>query len=231
MKKKHSKRLERQRASTRELLGITAILDDGVRTAQGDLVFFLLRPTNIAVLSDASTMARVLALADVLKTFPELEMLCLNSREDFEGNKRYLSERLIAESVPEIRHLLEQDLYWLDTVQSQMATAREFALVLRLPQERADATVAPGVPPPDKAGDGGRTLEPGEQKTEKRSSKATLTLARLEKALKGRGFSVRLAEKQEIMRLLAVYFAQNVTTERFQDWDGQRFGLEATTRR
>lgn len=197
--KKRNRLLERKRASTRELLGITAIMEDGIRTVQGELVFFLLRPTNIAVLSDASTMARVVALADVLKSFPELEMLCLNSREDFEGNKRYLQERIAAETLPEIQALLEQDLAWLDTVQSQMATAREFALVLRLAAEKEEA---------------------------KRSSKASLMLARLEKALRGRGFSVRLAEKQEIMRLLAVYFAQNVTTERFEDYDGQRFSYE-----
>ena len=233
------KKKERQRASTRQLIGITAIMKDGVRTAQGELVFFLLKPTNIAVLSDANITARVMALADVLKGFPDLEMLCLNSREDFEGNKRYLVKRIAEEHVPEIRALLEQDLAWLDTVQSQMATSREFALVLRLPlekegtdkQSKTASQPAPQAKMLYRAGDGQSpgtrpALAPVQPRPGRRAAKASLTLARLEKALKGRGFIVRLAGSQEIMRLLAVYFAQNVTTEHFEDYDGQRFGLE-----
>lgn len=225
---KAEKKKERQRASTRDLIGITAILKDGIRTGQGELVFFLLKPTNIAVLSDATTEAKVMSLADVLKGFPELEMLALNSREDYEGNKRFLAERARKETVPEIRALLMQDHFWLDTVQSQMATAREFVLVLRLIPEKQEAPTqekkrmgkhAAGKP-------GGAAPTPAKQPLPlpfKRTAKASLILARLEKALRGRGFSVRLADSQEIMRLLSVYFAQNVTTERFEDFDGQRF--------
>lgn len=225
---KTEKKEKARRASTRQLIGIHAILRDGVRAAHGELVFFLLKPTNIAVLSDAATEAKVMGLADVLKGFPELELLCLNSREDFEGNKRYLAERVRNEPVPEIRTLLQQDILWLDTVQSQMATSREFVLVLRLVPEKARE--------PDERENRkqkkrrGRRDDPDpapaareSPRLMKRTPKSMLILARLEKALKGRGFVVRLADSQEIMRLLSVYFAQNVTTERFEDFDGQRF--------
>ena len=234
--KSEKKKLEKQRASTRELIGIEAILKDGIRTASGDLVFFLLKPTNIAVLSDASTEARVMALTDVLKGFPDLEMVCYNSREDFEGNKRYLMERAAVEQMPKILNLLHQDHQWIDTVQASMATAREFAIALRLVPEKNEElpkpAPAPGGRVPYKAG-APAARPPGQiaarpDQTAKRPPKAALILARLEKALKGRGFSVRAAGSQEIMRLLAVYFAQNVTTERFEDYDGQRFGLLAS---
>lgn len=224
---KAEKKKEKLRASTRDLIGINAILKDGIRTERGELVFYLLKPTNIAVLSDASTEAKVMSLADVLKGFPELEMIALNSREDYEGNKRFLAARANKEPIPEIRALLQQDHLWLDTVQSQMATAREFLLVLRLTPEKAE------VPVPEKKkskramrksnGDAPAQPQKPPPKPVKRAAKANLLLARLEKALKGRGFAVRLADSQEIMRLLSVYFAQNVTTERFEDFDGQRF--------
>lgn len=234
--KTEKRRQEKRKATTRELIGITAILKDGIKTKQGDLILYLLKPTNIAVLSDASTEARVAALADVLKGFPDIEMLCLNSREDFEGNKRFLLERLAAEPVPAVKRLLEQDLAWLDTVQSQMATSREFALALRLSGDMAASSAKPPSKPeriPYKAGKGtekpaSTAQPPTSSKPAKRPAKANLVLARLEKALKGRGFAVRLADGQEIMRLLAVYFAQNVTTERFDTYDGERFGLSPT---
>jgi len=44
----------------------------------------------------------------------------------------------------------------------------------------------------------------------------------LEKTLREQGFSVKRAGKEDIRRLLAVYFEQNVTTKRFEDIDGER---------
>lgn len=37
------------------------------------------------------------------------------------------------------------------------------------------------------------------------------------------GFSVKRADREDIKRILAVYYEQNVTTERFEDFDGKRF--------
>ena len=48
-------------------------------------------------------------------------------------------------------------------------------------------------------------------------------LARIEKSLKEQGFSAKRADREDIKRLLAVYFEQNVTTERFEDFDGERW--------
>ena len=48
-------------------------------------------------------------------------------------------------------------------------------------------------------------------------------LSRIEKSLKEQGFSVKRADKVDIKRILAVYFEQNVTTEKFEDFDGERW--------
>lgn len=48
-------------------------------------------------------------------------------------------------------------------------------------------------------------------------------LNRIEKTLRGQGFSVKRAEKEDIKRILAVYYEQNVTTEKFEDFDGERW--------
>ena len=42
------------------------------------------------------------------------------------------------------------------------------------------------------------------------------------KTIRDRGFHVRLAGEQDIKRLLAVYYQQDVTTEYFESYDGER---------
>jgi len=157
----------------------------------GELVYFIIKPTNISVLSEASIAAWIYALMTVLKGMAEIEMLCLNSRENFEDNKRFLRSRIEQEDNPTVRKLLEADLTFLDRIQVQMATAREFLIVIRLRDEKPNEVFP--------------------------------YLNRIEKALREQGFSVKRAEKEDIKRILAVYFEQNVTTEKFEDFDGERW--------
>lgn len=49
------------------------------------------------------------------------------------------------------------------------------------------------------------------------------TLRQLEKSICDRGISVRLAEEQDVKRLLAIYYQQDLTTEMFRDFDGEEF--------
>lgn len=192
-KKKISEKKEaKQRASTRQLIGAKAVTDYSLVTyGQGELVYFIVKPSNISVLSEASIGARIYALMTVLKGVAEIEMLCLNSRESFENNKQFLKMRMEQEDNPVIRKLLEKDQNHLDRIQVQMATAREFLILIRLKDEK-ESEVFP-------------------------------YLSRIEKSLKEQGFSVRRADKEDIKRLLAVYYEQNVTTEKFEDFDGERW--------
>ena len=50
-------------------------------------------------------------------------------------------------------------------------------------------------------------------------------LNRIEKTLNENGFSARRYDNNDIKTLLAVYFEQNSTTEKFENYDGERFVL------
>lgn len=188
------KQQKRRRASTKDFMGITRLGGHSIETEHGELVFFVIDPTNLSTLSNSNIEARVFSLMNFLKGFSDIEFLCLNSRENYEENKHFLRRRLEEEPVPELRALLEKDLVYLDRIQVQMATAREFLIVVRL-----------------------KDMKPAE---------ATSHLTRVEKSLKDQGFNVRKTDEQEYKRLLGVYFEQNVTTERFEDYDGDRFVLD-----
>ena len=49
------------------------------------------------------------------------------------------------------------------------------------------------------------------------------SLDRIEKSLKEQGFDSRRADEEDIKRILAVYYEQNVTSEKFEDFDGARW--------
>ena len=78
----------------------------------------------------------VYRVLNVLKGVAEIEMLCLNSRENFEENKSFLRKRAEEERNPVVRRLLERDQNFLDRIQVQMATAREFLIIIRLHNEK-----------------------------------------------------------------------------------------------
>lgn len=190
--KRESKASAKQKLSTRQLVNTQTITDYSLKTYEGEeLVYFMIHPTNLSVLSDSSVGARVYALMNVLKGVAEIEMLCLNSRENFEENKVFLRKRAEEEHNPVIRQLLERDQNFLDRIQVQMATAREFLIMIRLRNEK------------------GREVFP--------------YLDRIEKSLREQGFESRRAGEEDIKRILAVYYEQNVTSEKFEDFDGERW--------
>ncbi len=126
----------KEKKSTRELLGIEKISDYSIITKHGEIVFFLLKPSNLSVMSQSSVSAKINSLMTVLKSLPELRMLCLNSKENFDENKSYIEKRMDSETNPKIRKLLELDSKNLDKIQVSMATAREFAVSVRLKNEK-----------------------------------------------------------------------------------------------
>ncbi|WP_195450624.1 hypothetical protein [Anaeromassilibacillus sp. 1001302B_160321_C8] len=117
-------------------MGIDSIKDYCIATRMGNLVFFIIKPTNISVLSDSSISARIYALLNVVKGQAEIEMLALNSKESFEQNKNFYQERMGSEELPAIRRLLEQDSTYLDRIQVLMASSREFYIIIRLRNEK-----------------------------------------------------------------------------------------------
>jgi hypothetical protein len=181
--------VNKRKQSTRDIIGIDSVNDRSLSTLGDELVFFAIRPANLSTLSEESIRAKIYALMTVLKGVADIEMLCINSRENFDGNKRYLKTRIENEDNSAIRKLLEQDMTFLDRIQAQTATSREFFVIVRLTSEKEDEAY----------------------------------LSRVEKSLADQGFTVKRADREDLKKLLAVYFEQNVTTERFEDFDGIRW--------
>ena len=185
------KRTLRQRKNTRQLMGIDQLTEHGAKTAVGELVFFLIRPDNLSVLSSEDRRGRIKALTDLLRGTQEVRILALDSRESFQHNKDGYRQRLERDDLPALRELLRRDAAHLDEIQATTASAREFALVYRLgPQE---------------------------------SGEDVSRLRQTEQGLRDLGFQARLASEQDIKRLLAGYYQQDVTTAWFEGYDGERW--------
>lgn len=188
MNRKQKKEL-RQRQSTQQLMGIDRLTDHGVKTPRGELVYFLIRPDNLSVLSAEVIRSRIRALMELLGGIDTARLLALDSRESFQQNKLRYQEWLEQEDNPAVRELLRQDMAHLDTIQTTIASAREFAIAYALERQSNENTEA--------------------------------LLSRIAKDIRDRGFHVQIAMGQDIQRLLAVYYQQDVTTEFFEQYDGE----------
>ena len=185
---KERKRLK-QRQSARQLMGIRKLLPHGVAIPGGSLVFFLIHPDNLSVLSAEGIRQRVTALSNLFRAEEQVEVLGLDSRESFQQNQVYYQTRLEEETTPKIRELLQKDISYLDEIQTTSASSREFVLVLRMEEQAA--------------------LDEG-------------GLRQKEKSLCDHGISVRLAEEQDVKRLLVSYYLHDADPESLEDVDGER---------
>ena len=185
--KKERKRL----LSTRQLMGIDQFTENGLKVGRSELVFFLIQPDNLSVLSAEGIRGKVVALTDLLRSVESVRLLALDSRESFQNNKDWYRQRMERESNPALRELLRQDAAHLDAIQTTTASAREFALVFELDRQKEE--------------------------------NARSQVVRLEKSIRDKGFHVRQASQQDLMRLLAVYYQQDVTTDIFDSVDGERW--------
>lgn len=178
--------------NTRRLINSESIDRFGLRTYQGTtLVYFLIRPTNLSVLSETAVRQKVQELMLATQAMQEVEWMALDSRENFETNREYLKRRIRQEPLPVLRALMEKDRAYLDQIQIQTATTREFLVCVRL-KNYNEKEVYP-------------------------------YLNRLSKLMEEHGFDVRRADREDVKRLLAVYFTQSVVTEHYDDFDGERW--------
>ena len=185
--KKEQKRL----LSTRQLMGIDQFTENGLKVGRSELVYFLIQPDNLSVLSAEGIRGKVMALTNLLRGTESVRLLALDSRESFQSNKDWYRQRMEQEQLPALRELLRQDAAHLDKIQTANASAREFALVFELDRQKEEPS---------------------------RSQ-----IARLERSIRDQGFRVRQANQQDLMRLLSVYYQQDVTTDVFDNIDGERW--------
>ncbi len=131
MAKEKKDRQKKKGRSAQEFIGIKTFTNYGLMTNRGELLFFLVSPTNISVLSRVNIEIKIRHLMMVLSAIPNIEIACTDSCECFDDNKNYLRGRLEEETNPKVRNLLKKDIDMLDNIQVEMATARQFLFMGR----------------------------------------------------------------------------------------------------
>ncbi len=127
--------MSRKRNSVQKLIGFDIFTKYGVKTDRADFIFFSVEPVNISVLSAANIESKIYHLTMILSVIPELELLAFDSCESFEPNKAYVQKRLREEKNPAIRKLLQADYKFLDEIQLEMSSARQFLFAVRFRRE------------------------------------------------------------------------------------------------
>ena len=137
MAKKDKPQKKKKGRSVQDLIGIRTFTKYGLATNKGELLFYLVSPTNISVLSHTNIEIKIRHLMMVLSAIPDIEITCTDSSECFDDNKSYLNDRLSEEQNPKVRKIIKKDIDFLDHIQMEMATARQFLFIARL-KDRKD---------------------------------------------------------------------------------------------
>ena len=122
--------------SVQELIGIQTFSKRGLKTDKGELVYFLVAPTNISVLSKENITVKTWNLMQVLSGQPDIEISCIDSCERFDDNKSNMLERLSTEQNKAVKDCLKKDIDYLDNIQIEMSTARQFMFSVRFRKEK-----------------------------------------------------------------------------------------------
>lgn len=118
------------------LIGLERFTRFGIKTDKAELAFFSVEPTNISVLSAANIDVKIHHLMMLLSTIPDFEILALDSCECFDTNKMYVKKRLQTEQNEAVRKLLQADYDFLDEIQVEMSSARQFIFAVRFRREK-----------------------------------------------------------------------------------------------
>lgn len=124
--------------TVQELIGIETFSKFGLKTSKGEIAYFVIAPTNISVLSYENIQLKVWHLMQILSAQPNIEITCIDSCERFDDNKHFMVERLSEEKNPAVKQCLEKDIDYLDNIQIEMSTARQFMFSVRFRREKEE---------------------------------------------------------------------------------------------
>lgn len=128
--------MTKNKNSVQGLIGFERFSRFGVKTDKVEIAFFSVEPTNISVLSAANIDVKIHHLMMLLSTIPDFEILALDSCECFDTNKMYVKKRLQTEQNEAVRKLLQADYDFLDEIQVEMSSARQFIFAVRFRREK-----------------------------------------------------------------------------------------------
>lgn len=87
---KHVKQQKKRKGrSVQDFIGVKTFTKYGLMTQKGELLFYLVSPTNISVLSYVNIEIKIRHLMMVLSSIPDIEITCTDSSECFDDNKAY----------------------------------------------------------------------------------------------------------------------------------------------
>lgn len=181
--------MTKKKNSVQKLIGFEKFTKYGLRTDKSEIAFFSVEPTNISVLSATNIEAKIHHLMTLLSTIPDLEIIALDSCECFDSNKNYVRKRLETEENEAVRKLLQADYDFLDEIQTEMSSARQFMFAIRFRREKDEQIFN--------------------------------IINRVGKAVSEHGFSARKMAKNEIKRMLALYFGTSMTGDEIPDIEGE----------
>lgn len=130
---KNSEKIVKKRkgSSVQDLIGIKNFSQYGIETKDGVLVFYLISPINISVLSSVNIENKIRHYKNLISAIPDIEFSCTDASECFDNNKMYLRNRQEKENNPKVKKIIEKDMDFLDEIQIEMATARQFIFITR----------------------------------------------------------------------------------------------------
>ena len=129
---------KKNKNTVQEFIGIETFTKRGLKTKYGELAYFLISPTNISVLSNENIQTKIWHLMQVLSAQPNIEITCIDSCERFDDNKTLMVDRLSDEYNPSVKDCLEKDINYLDNIQIEMSTARQFMFSIRFRKEKEE---------------------------------------------------------------------------------------------
>lgn len=136
----HKSRIMKKRKgkSTQDLIGIKTFTKNGLKVGKDELIFYMVQPTNISVLSHTNIEIKVRHLMMVLSAVPDIEITCTDSCECFDTNKSYIKDRVENEQNEKVRKILNKDLDFLDGIQTETSTARQFLFIARCKSSKSE---------------------------------------------------------------------------------------------
>ena len=181
--------MTKKKNSVQKLIGFENFTKYGIKTDRAEIAFFSVEPTNISVLSAANIDVKIHHLMTLLSTIPDLEIIALDSCECFDGNKNYVRKRPKIAENEAVRKLLQADYDFLDEIQTEMSSARQFMFAIRFRREKDEQIFN--------------------------------IINRVGKAVSEHGFLTRKMAKNEIKRMLALYFGTSMSGDEIPDIEGE----------
>lgn len=180
-----------QRRSVQDLIGIGSFTRYGLGVNDTEVVLYNVQPVNISVLSDINIEYRIRRLMIVLSSLPNIEIVCTDSCERFDDNKLFMHSRIEAENNPQVKDILQKDIDFFDSIQTETAAARQFMFCVHF-----------------------RNMKP---------EQIFQNINRIEKNITEQGFDVRRMKKDDIKRMLGIYFGTSVNGELLPDTEGEQY--------